>query len=187
MGDDDRLIQRRRWHAAVLSGDDDAWRDGYDRAYDEVRAYIAWRCAGCADLIDDAEQETWMTAVRRIGDYDPSRGDLAGWVCGIAGHVVRNAVRSRRRKAARIGALVGDCPEPPDHAADRDRAECTARTLAELPEHYEQALRDKYLLGQSVAAMAEARGESLKAVESLLTRARDAFRQMFQRLSTTDG
>ena len=187
MGEGDRLIQRRRWHAAVLAGDDDAWRDGYDQAYDAVRAFIAWRCAGCADLIDDVEQETWMTAVRRIGDYDPGRGTLAVWICGIAAHVVRNALRARRRRSARVSALVGECPEPPDAPAENDRAEWTARTLAELPDHYEQALRDKYLHGRSVAAMAEDRGESLKAVESLLTRARDAFRQTYQRLSAADG
>ncbi len=52
--------------------------------------------------------------------------------------------------------------------------------MASLPEHYEAVLRAKYLDGQSMADIAAARGESVKAVESLLTRARAAFRAAYQ-------
>jgi DNA-directed RNA polymerase specialized sigma24 family protein len=40
-------------------------------------------------------------------------------------------------------------------------------------------LRARYLDGASVADIARSRGESLKATESLLTRAREAFRAAF--------
>jgi len=53
--------------------------------------------------------------------------------------------------------------------------------VASLPEHYEAVLRAKYLDGQSVAAIAAERDESPKAVESLLTRARQAFRDVYQK------
>jgi RNA polymerase sigma-70 factor (ECF subfamily) len=45
--------------------------------------------------------------------------------------------------------------------------------------HYEAVLRAKYLEGQSVADIAAGRGDSAKAVESLLTRARQAFREAY--------
>src|SRR5262245_28907847 len=45
MEDGDRVNHDRRWHAAVLSGDDNAWRMGYDAAYEAVRSYVHWRCA----------------------------------------------------------------------------------------------------------------------------------------------
>jgi RNA polymerase sigma-70 factor (ECF subfamily) len=48
-----------------------------------------------------------------------------------------------------------------------------------LPPHYEEVLRCKYLDGQSVADIALAWNESPKAVESLLTRARHAFREAY--------
>jgi DNA-directed RNA polymerase specialized sigma24 family protein len=41
-------------------------------------------------------------------------------------------------------------------------------------------LQAKYLDGRSVADIAAEWGESLKAVESLLTRARQAFRELYQ-------
>ncbi len=49
------------------------------------------------------------------------------------------------------------------------------------PERYEAVLRAKYLDQQSVAAIAETWNETPKAVESLLTRAREAFRQAYDR------
>jgi RNA polymerase sigma-70 factor (ECF subfamily) len=187
MDDGDRQGHERRWHAAVLAGDDAAWRAGYDAAYSSVRVYIHWRCAGLGDLVDDVVQETWLTAVRRIGDYRAERGSFATWVCGIAGNVVRNALRNRRRRSARVEALVGDPPSPSNESDREEQAERTAQALAELPEHYERALRDKYLLGWSMAAMADHRGESVKAVESMLTRAREAFRQTYEQRGRDDG
>jgi RNA polymerase sigma-70 factor (ECF subfamily) len=187
MSGGDRAGNDRRWHAAVLAGDEAAWRAGYDAAYDTVRRYVHWRCGGLADLADDAIQETWLMAVRRIGNYDPTRGPFATWVCGISANVVRNSLRSRRRLTLRVGALAGDCPAPSSDIRQDDTAERTARALAELPDHYEAALRDKYLLGLPVAAMAADRGDSVKAVESLLTRARESFRDILERLDRDDG
>ena len=60
-----------------------------------------------------------------------------------------------------------------------------ALALAELSPRYEQVLRAKYLDGLSVQAMADEWGETPKAIESLLSRARQAFRETYQ--GTTDG
>ena len=48
-----------------------------------------------------------------------------------------------------------------------------------LPDRYEAVLRAKYLEGRSVQDIASAWDETPKAVESLLTRARQAFRALF--------
>jgi RNA polymerase sigma-70 factor (ECF subfamily) len=61
----------------------------------------------------------------------------------------------------------------------QEQAECIAAALAALPEYYKAVLRMKYLEGRSVADIAAERGESLKTIESQLTRAREAFRQAF--------
>ena len=78
----------------------------------------------------------------------------------------------------------GDSAGQPDHlAAPADRAaDLAARTraaLLRLPERYRDVLRAKYLDQQPVADIAAAQGISCKAVESLLTRARHAFRGLF--------
>jgi RNA polymerase sigma-70 factor, ECF subfamily len=67
----------------------------------------------------------------------------------------------------------------PDNRERREEAERIAVALANLPAHYEAVLRAKYLDQESVAAIAAAQGESIKAIESMLTRARQALREMF--------
>jgi RNA polymerase sigma-70 factor (ECF subfamily) len=77
------------------------------------------------------------------------------------------------------GEPEGDAPVDAE-LIRRERAERIAAALADLPEHYEAVLRAKYLEGASVAQIAEASGQTSKAVESLLTRARQAFREKYQ-------
>jgi RNA polymerase sigma-70 factor (ECF subfamily) len=166
----------RRLHRAVLHGDERAWQTLYDASFAGLDAYALWRCAGLRDVADDVIQETWLTAVRRIGDFDPKRGRFLGWLRGIAANVVRGRFRQRTPQP-----LVGDdLPAPVDTThEDREQAEQIAQALARLPEHYEAVLRAKYLEGASVAAIAADIAKPPAAVESLLTRAREAFRLAF--------
>lgn len=176
------------WHErairdAVLAGDTAAWRAWYADNFDRLANYVRWRCGGLPDLADDVIQETWLTAVYRLRAFDPERGPFFGWLCGIAANATRNAIRARRRQRKRTRPLATiDAPPvaAPDPAAV-ETSERVAVALAELPEHYEAVLRAKYLDQMSVDAIATQRGESPKAVESLLTRARQAFREVYQK------
>ena len=159
---------------AVLGGDAAAWRAWYDEHFAPLAAYASWRCGGLADLTDDVIQETWLTAVRRLAAFDPARGPFLAWLCGIAGNAARNAVRGRRRHHRRARPLDA-APEP----AAAEKAERVALALAALPEGYEAVLRAKYLDRMTVDEIAARRGTTAKAVESLLSRARQAFREAF--------
>jgi RNA polymerase sigma-70 factor (ECF subfamily) len=168
---------------AVLAGDLEAWRAWYEVYFDRLAQYARWRCAGLADLADDVVQEAWLTAVRRLRSFDPSKGTFFGWLCGIASNSARNAIRSRRRERKRSRPLN---PEDDPHTATTDlvaieKAERVAMALSALPEHYETLLRAKYLNQMTVAQIADLRGESSKGVESLLTRARQAFREAYEK------
>jgi RNA polymerase sigma-70 factor (ECF subfamily) len=166
----------RRLHRAVLAGDEHAWRALYDATFAALDAYVCWRCAGLRDRADDIVQETWLTAVRRIGDFDPKRGRFLAWLRGIAA----NALRAEFRKRIAEPLLGADRPAPADAADDRrDQAEQIARALACLPDRYEQVLRAKYLDQLGVESIAAAWAESPKTIESLLTRARAAFREAY--------
>src|SRR5262245_53610603 len=89
----DRVGIELRRRAAVLAGDERAWREWYDATYDDLRAYAHWRCAGLDQLADEVVQETWLTAVRRTRDFDPHKGSFRSWLFGIAANVVRNQLR----------------------------------------------------------------------------------------------
>ena len=171
----DRVWRERGLRDAVAGGDAAAWRAWYESEYPPLEGYVLWRCGSSRDLADDVLQETWLTAVRRIRHFDPVAGPFHAWLCGIAANVLRNQLRSRRRRTSRQEPL------PPDvgAATDRERAERVAEALAALPERYERVLRMKYLDRLSVAELAAACGETEKAVESLLSRARVAFREAY--------
>jgi RNA polymerase sigma-70 factor (ECF subfamily) len=174
----DRAWRERGLREAVLAGDEQAWRRWYDDCFDDLYAYVLWRCGGLRDHADELVQEVWLTAVRRLASFDPARGSFAGWLRGIAAGLARNHFRrAARRRALPLPDDVAGSVE--SDAARREQAEQVARALAALPEHYEAVLRARYLDGASVADIAAARGQSVKATESLLTRAREAFRASF--------
>jgi RNA polymerase sigma factor (sigma-70 family) len=165
--------------AAVLRGDADAWRVLYRRAFPPVWAFVAARSRSDAGAAEDVIQETWMIAVRRMASFDPSRAPFEAWVKGIAGNVLRNRWRASRRErevVRRDPTTLGDVhasPVTPD-AGEAGRA---TLALTALPWAYQQVLRAKYEEGLPVLAIAERLGRSAKAVESMLSRAREALRR----------
>jgi RNA polymerase sigma-70 factor, ECF subfamily len=182
--DGERAWRERALREAILAGDEAAWRAVYERHFDPLRAWIRFRAGGDAERTDEAVGECWVVAVRRIRDFDPARGTLDGWLRGIAANVLRNqgrklALRRRRERPAGDGTPEARAP---DAGGREEEAEAIRVALAQIPEHYRTALREKYQEGLGVDAMAARRGETAKAVESLLSRARAAFRAAFERL-----
>jgi RNA polymerase sigma-70 factor, ECF subfamily len=175
----DRVWREYGLRDAVAGGDAAAWREWYEAEYGPLETYVLWRCGSLRDLADDVLQETWLTAVKRIRHFDPSVGPFQAWLCGIAGNVLRNQLRTRRRKTDRQNSLPIDLGKADPLSTDRDRAERVAEALAALPERSERVLRMKYLDRMSVAEIATDCGETEKAIESLLSRARAAFREVY--------
>ncbi len=181
----DRVWREHGLRSAVLAGDEQAWRTWYEESFAGLAAYVSWRCAGLRDLADDVVQETWLTAVRRIRDFHPERGSFASWLRGIAANQLRNCFRRHGKQRKQRQVLADEeCQARPAEALfeRQQQAERIAHALTLLPERYEAVLRAKYLDQQSVADIAAAWGETAKAIESLLARARQAFREAYIRL-----
>lgn len=169
---------------AVLRGDESAWRVLYDRCFDALYAFIDFRTGHRRERTEEAVQECWLIAVRRIESYDPERGTFAGWMRGIAANVLRDQWRKRQRTANLETAAID--PGTVVSGPDLELADRIGLALTHLPERYRSVLQAKYEQSRSVAEIAEERGESPKAVESLLTRARNAFRQAWAGLDRRD-
>ncbi len=180
MDDAERVWRERGLREAVLAGDERAWRRWYDECYAGLLAYARWRCGGLRDPAEELVQEVWLTAVRRLAAFDPTAGSFAGWLRGIAAQLARNHFRREQRRRAQPLTLREVDEGAAREALARERAEQVARALAELPGQYEEVLRAKYLDGLDVASIARQRETSAKAVESLLSRAREAFRAAYQ-------
>lgn len=166
-----------RLRSAVLSGDETAWRALYERHFDAVYRYVYTRVGRDTHCTEEIVQECWMVAVRRIRAFDPGRGSFGDWLRGIAQH----EILGQQRKWARRNRLAEEAPAPATAVTDRTGAvDRINEVLASLPEPYETVLRAKYADQYSVAEIAQRWGRSTKAIESLLTRARMAFREVWR-------
>lgn len=178
-------MSEQAWHEqglrdAALAGDAQAWRVLVEKHQEAVRRYLGWRLGGCIATLDDLAQESWLIAARSLRKFAPGRGTFQHWLFGIAANICRNHLRTRRRSRQR--------PYPQDHepaeeSPEDQRASRVADALAELPDHYERLLRAKYFEGASVECIAHSEKQTAKAIESLLTRARTAFRELYEKNS----
>lgn len=131
-------------------------------------------------VADDVIQEVWLESLKRIQQFDPARGEFRGWLFEIA----RRRVAGYWRKRISMplceeleSATPTDPQLLPTEILDRlDRAAIVrAALLAMAPERC-RVLTAKYQDDQTVAEIAAREGKSVKAIESLLTRARDELR-----------
>jgi RNA polymerase sigma-70 factor (ECF subfamily) len=160
--------------------DKSAWNEVSSEHTRDLFGFIVRLVGFDRSAADDVVQEVWLECLNRIQHFDPTRCEFRGWLFEIA----------RRRVAAfwRKRASVPCCEDLNDGLAMEsqllpteilDRLDCSAivraALLAMAPER-SRVLTAKYLDDQSVAQIAASEGKSMKAIESLLTRARDDLR-----------
>jgi RNA polymerase sigma-70 factor (ECF subfamily) len=174
-----------------LQAGDRAAFDWLFQAYSErVWRYVARLLGGRSEDVADIVQETFLHVARSIGQFDPQRGSLWGWMCGVAQNRVRVHWRQRQRLrrgtspgGPPAGELLDGRPSPIDALQAIETAAVVRDVLAELPDDYTICLLAKYVDGQSAAQLAADLGESLEAVRSRLARARQSFREVYARRS----
>jgi len=176
-------------------------RSGDERAFEEFfGAYVprlfrfAARRLGSEDAAEDVVQATLIIAVRKIGTW---RGEAAlfTWLCTICRHELSAYwARTGRQPAtfplddhpdtrAEIESLAHDGPGPYAELERHDLSHRVRVTLDHLPRPYGDVLTWKYIDGLSVVEIATRLGSTAKAAESMLTRARVAFRDGFHTLA----
>ncbi|MBX9652216.1 sigma-70 family RNA polymerase sigma factor [bacterium] len=172
--------RERIWHesalrSAALSGDQVAWQTLFDGTYDSVYQKLH---AKADPLTEEVIQETWIVAARRLVDFDPRRGRFEAWLVGIS----RRVLADHRRAAARRAGLPLDFdpPEQTDDDTSDYPSEEIHQAMARLPNQYAHALTLRYLQDGEVSQVARLLQVSYKGAESILSRAREAFRKAFR-------
>lgn len=165
--EDDAALMRR-----VAAGDAQALRAVADRHAGMLYS-LAWRMladpAEAEDVVQEAMTKLWVNA----GRWAPAGGGLGGWLRRIA----TNACIDRRRKPRMLGeeALPERADDSPSAEAliDEDRrARAVAAAMQSLPDRQRAAIVLTYYEGVSNAEAAAVLGIGVKALESLLVRAR---------------
>ena len=173
--------------ARMKKGDEDAFAELYRRHRDAVYR-LAMLYSGSTAHAADVTQETFVHFITQPHQYDPMRGTLAAWLCGVARNMARRAV-SGREDATDPEVLANDT-SPHESHIDRDTpldrvlkgeaAEHVRRAIAALKPHYRDILILCELSELSYAEAAQVAGIDIGTVRSRLSRARA---QLAQRLA----
>jgi RNA polymerase sigma-70 factor (ECF subfamily) len=165
--------------ARMKQGDEAAFVQLYRRHKDAVYR-LALLYSGSTAHAADVTQETFVHFMTRPGQFDPMRGTLGAWLCGVARNMARKAAGGREDPTD-PGDLDDDSTLD-DARIDHDTplvrilrgetAEQVRRAVAALAPHYRDVLILCELSELSYAEAAQVCGIDIGTVRSRLSRAR---------------
>ena len=176
--------------AAMLAGDERAFTAFFETYFPRVYRFALPRLNRNADAAKDVVQATLVKAMRALGSWQ-GEATLFTWLCQICRRQIADHVRTQRRHSSKI-VLIDDsdevraalesieAPASDDPFRGADRAELgrmVHAVLDRLPNRYGEALEWKYVEGRSVEEIGARLGIGQTAAQSLLARARVAFRE----------
>ncbi len=180
---DHRLVRR------MLAGDQRAFNEFVDEFLPKLYRYGLQRLGNHQD-VEDVVQVVLATATRRIETF---RGEstLLTWLVQICRHEISRHLKAAKKTDMMQPFLDDDLLRSVVESLEigvEDNPETVVRrselvgliqcALDQLPEHYAQALEMKYVDGFSSREIAERLTMGDVAVQSLLARARRAFREV---------
>ncbi len=177
----------------ILAGEAWAMDAFYQRYFSRLYRFVYYQVGGSHDDAQDVLQDALVAAINSLGSF---RGEstLYSWLCGVAWNKAADFRRREYRVAQLEQRALRDLherravePGPmPDHALlEEENKERVHETLSALPDHYRQVLVLKYAEGLPVEDIAHIMHRTFKSTESLLTRARSAFRKTYTAVAVT--
>jgi len=154
----------------------------YRTFVDEVYRYIFLRTGLDAVLAEDMVQEIFIEVFKGLNEFKGLCSDRT-WVFKIARNKLYSFYRkqySQRVEMVGINDPIAESLSDPGQDTERLietalESEMVCDCLSRIPGHYRITLILKYVDGKSVKQIAKLTNKSPKAVESLLTRSRNAF------------
>ena len=166
----------------LMRGDVGAFDRFFSEYYPKLYRFARRRVRGDAALAEDIAQATLCRALESLPSY---RGEAAlmTWLCTLCRREMSQQCRvaddEPEIRAALESLLIANQQDMVSVDAEYDLKESVLAALDYLPATYADVLERKYLRDMSVDVIAIQLGRSAKAIESLLTRARAAFREAF--------
>jgi RNA polymerase sigma-70 factor (ECF subfamily) len=190
----------KAWRKRAIDGDPAAIADLVEEMLPPLYHFCLYRLGKDVHRTEEVVQETLARALRQLEQYEPERsgGNVFPWLTGLARNEI-SRVLNRERHQVSLDELWGRMdrellslferleaePLADDLLVREETRELVNMAMSQLPPSYREALQAKYLEGASVRDMADQARTTEKAVESLLSRARQAFRATFLTLCRT--
>ena len=156
-----------------------------------LHRFAASRLGQNSELTSEIVQATLVNVIAKLGSF---RGEAAlmTWLCACCKTEIAAHFRRASRRPTEVELTDEQIPAAPMDRAPADGPEESVLreetshlvhvALDLLPQHYGQVLEWKYLDNLPVKEIADRMELKPKAAESLLTRARNSFRETFARL-----
>jgi RNA polymerase sigma-70 factor (ECF subfamily) len=159
--------------------------DLYDEALPQVYGYLIRRC-GDEGVAEDLTSETFMAAVDGL-----QRGRIpdltVAWLVGVARHKLVDHWRAKEREERKLALVESEADEAVDEWDAHLDTVVAHEVLAGLGPHHRAALTLRYLDGLPVPEVAGHLGRTIHATETLLVRARAAFRRIYDKAADHDA
>jgi RNA polymerase sigma-70 factor (ECF subfamily) len=168
--------QELQWIAAARRGDRNAFSK-LVQAYQIPVYNLTYRMLGNAQEAEDAAQETFLRAYKRLSTYLPDK-KFSNWILSIASHYCIDLLRRRRFQWLSIDDdpvmewLSSDEERPDDAALRGERAEEVRALLERLDPSYRAPLVLRYWHDLSYKEIASMLNLTEPAVKTRLHRAR---------------
>lgn len=190
---DHQLVKR------MLLGEEQAFEDFFASYFPGLYRFVFLRVNRSEDAAEEIVQKALCKAVAKLGTY---RGEAAlfSWLCTFCRHEISRYMKENSRYfaqpdfmdspeiSAALESLLVTAQDRPDRAILRKELGYLVQLALEaLPPRYADVLEWKYMEGIPVKEIAERLELGVKAAESLLTRARQAFRDAFLSVSSGAG
>lgn len=189
-----QFAEDRALAARVAAGERAAFDAFFREYFPRLFRFTLLRVNNDAGLAEEIVQKTMCIVVRKMHSY---RGEaqLFSWLCQICRNEMKAVFKKRRIEIgerlpledhpdvqAALESLFDDDGRPESAQRREEIVRFVRSTLEYLPTKYARALEMKYLQGFSVEEIGEALGIGNKAAESVLSRARVAFKEGFRSL-----
>jgi len=170
----------------IRKGDQDAFKVLYLKYSDLLFTYIMHKLSNNQDIAPDIWQESWCIAVEKLNNFQ-FKSSFFTWICAIAKNKIYDYYRQTNRQDSFVSTrkfhINIDSEEIDNELIDVETQSDVVTVLANLTDEYNYLLKAKYIENKSTDEIATAIGKSYKATESMLTRARDAFRNKFKQIN----
>jgi RNA polymerase sigma-70 factor (ECF subfamily) len=173
----------------LKAGDEAEWTLVHDLYVNAVFGFVYQRVGKNRELARDLTQQAFLTAFRRIGDYDESYPNFLAWLMGIAKNT--NHALKRETRELPASGLVEELPGDPSSQAHRpnpspheallrlEEDEILEGILGSMPENMERAIRLRYCEDLSHREIGERLNLTEKGAEMTVRRARKYLQEAY--------
>jgi RNA polymerase sigma-70 factor, ECF subfamily len=173
---------------ALRSRDPSAWDRFYSNDARDLYGFILRLVRGNRGVADDLFQAAWLAALDNIDNLAVDDSEPRAWLFGIARNLVaqhwrrsKGTIEAHPAEQAYGTSIAARAPLLPDDCLMHlEQANVVRAALLLLSPRQREVLLAKYVDGSHVAEIAAAQGITAKAVESLLSRAREQLRSLLK-------